>query len=101
MHCRTHGPVPIALIEGKTKKLSTPRAADISFPPGRPTTDTIESVCHNQRLRPIYSIKCLPRSGYEMVALQAKTVNLIEKGFKSCCKNKKTKVNCADQKVKE
>nr|XP_012771603.2 extracellular matrix protein 1 isoform X1 [Maylandia zebra] len=98
---RTHGPVPIALIERKTKKLSTPRAADISFPPGRPTADTIESVCHNQRLRPAYSIKCLPRSGYEMVALQAKTVNLIEKGFKSCCKNKKTKVNCADQKWRE
>uniref|UniRef100_A0A3P9D7K9 Extracellular matrix protein 1b n=1 Tax=Maylandia zebra TaxID=106582 RepID=A0A3P9D7K9_9CICH len=90
-----------SLIERKTKKLSTPRAADISFPPGRPTADTIESVCHNQRLRPAYSIKCLPRSGYEMVALQAKTVNLIEKGFKSCCKNKKTKVNCADQKWRE
>ncbi|XP_035769841.1 extracellular matrix protein 1-like isoform X1 [Neolamprologus brichardi] len=98
---RTHSPVPLALIEGKPKELSTPRAADISFPPGRPTADTIESMCHNQRLRPVYSIKCLPRSGYEMVALQAKTINLIEKGFKSCCKNKKTKLNCADQKWSE
>lgn len=85
----------------KVKKSSAPPKTDISFPPGRPTTDTIESVCRNQKLRPLYAIKSLPGSGIKMLARQAKAINRIEKGFKQCCKNKKSALNCADQKWHE
>nr|XP_020462894.1 extracellular matrix protein 1-like [Monopterus albus] len=68
-----------------------------NFPPGRPTTDTIEPLCHNQKLRPLYNVKCLPSSGYELLARQAKTINRLEKGFRQCCK-KPDVLSCADQK---
>lgn len=73
---------------------------DIDFPPGRPTEDTIKSVCHNQILRPLYNVKCLPGVGYKWLAHQAKTINRMEKGFKQCCKKKNT-LTCAEQKVKQ
>lgn len=85
----------------KVKKPSTSQKVDINFPPGRPTADVIESLCRNQRLRPLYNVKCLPGSGYESVARQAKTINRIEKGFKQCCKKNQDVLNCADGKVKQ
>lgn len=81
------------------KKPLTSQKPDISFPPGRPTADAIESLCHNPKLRPLYTVKCLPGVGYEWLARQAKAVNRIEKGFKQCCKKKRDVLNCADQKV--
>lgn len=80
--------------------LTSPKT-DINFPPARPTADAMESFCSNQKLRPLYTVKCLPGSGYEWLARQAKTINRIEKGFKQCCKKKKDLFNCADQKVKQ
>ncbi|KAM9353408.1 extracellular matrix protein 1 [Symphorus nematophorus] len=81
----------------KVKKPSTSQKVDINFPPGRPTADAIDSLCHNQKLRPLYTVKCLPGVGYELLARQAKTINRIEKGFKQCCKKKQDVANCADQ----
>uniref|UniRef100_A0A1A7WDH6 Extracellular matrix protein 1 n=1 Tax=Iconisemion striatum TaxID=60296 RepID=A0A1A7WDH6_9TELE len=80
---------------------SAPLNPNISFPPGRPTADNILSLCGHQKLRPLYTTKCLPRSGYQLLARQVKTVNRLEKGFKRCCKQKKAALNCADQKWRE
>lgn len=85
----------------KVKTLSTSQKIDINFPPGRPTADNIESICQNQKLRPLYSVKCLPRSDYEWLTRQAKTINRIEKGFKQCCKKKMEMLSCADRKVRQ
>ncbi|XP_047455257.1 extracellular matrix protein 1-like [Mugil cephalus] len=85
----------------KRKTPSTPQKAHVDFPPGRPTADNIESVCQNQKLRPLFNVKCLSGARYKAVALQAKTINRIEKGFKKCCKKKKDVLNCADKKWSE
>ncbi|KAM9310765.1 extracellular matrix protein 1 isoform 2-T2 [Pholidichthys leucotaenia] len=70
----------------------------IHFPLGQPTADNFESLCANQKQRPIYNLKCLPSSGAEMLARQAKAINRMEKGFKQCCKRKKGGLSCAHQK---
>ncbi|XP_076594270.1 extracellular matrix protein 1 [Chaetodon auriga] len=85
----------------KMKKPSTSQKIDMNFPPGRPTANTIGSLCNNHKLRPLYAVKCLPGVGFEWVARQAKTINRIEKGFKQCCKKKQGVLNCADQKWRE
>lgn len=81
------------------KKPSAPLKVDMSFPPGRPTADTIETLCRNRKQRPLYKTNCLTGLGYEWLARQAKTINRIEKGFKQCCKKNQRTLNCADQKV--
>uniref|UniRef100_A0A8C5GDX6 Extracellular matrix protein 1-like n=1 Tax=Gouania willdenowi TaxID=441366 RepID=A0A8C5GDX6_GOUWI len=83
------------------KKLASSQNIDINFPPGRPSADTVGSLCSHQKLRPVYNIKCIPAVGYEWLARQAKTVNRIEKGFKKCCKKKKGLLTCADQKWRD
>lgn len=85
----------------KEKKPFSPQKVDIKFPPGRPTATTIESLCLNQKLRPLYNVKCLPNVGYEWLARQAKTINRMEKGFKQCCKKKQEVLICAEQKWRE
>ncbi|XP_029307235.1 extracellular matrix protein 1 [Cottoperca gobio] len=85
----------------KEKKASALQKVDINFPPGRPTADTIESLCRDQKLRPLYKVNCLPGLGYELLSRQAKTINRVEKGFKQCCKKKQDVLNCADQKWRE
>ncbi|XP_070767919.1 extracellular matrix protein 1-like [Enoplosus armatus] len=85
----------------KEKRPSASKKIDISFPPGRPTADVIESLCGNQKLRPLYTIKCLPGPGYDWLARQAKTINRIEKGYKQCCRKKQDVLTCADQKWRE
>uniref|UniRef100_A0A3B4ZQR7 Extracellular matrix protein 1 n=1 Tax=Stegastes partitus TaxID=144197 RepID=A0A3B4ZQR7_9TELE len=82
----------------KAKKAPASQNVNISFPPGRPTADAIESLCSHQTLRPLYQTRCLPRSGFGWLARQAKTVNRIEKGFKQCCKKKQDVLSCVDQK---
>lgn len=83
----------------KEKKPLTSLKVDVSFPPGRPSTDNIASLCQNQKLRPLYNIKCLPGSGYELLARKAKVINRIEKRFKQCCKRRQNVLPCADQTV--
>ncbi|XP_047189385.1 extracellular matrix protein 1 [Scophthalmus maximus] len=88
----------------REKKMMTPSTSkkiDINFPPGRPTADSIDSLCRNQNLRPLYNVKCLPGVGYEWLVRQAKTVNRMEKGFKQCCRKKQDVLNCADRKWSE
>lgn len=80
----------------KVRKPPTSQKVDINFPPGRPTADNIESLCHNQR--PLYAVKCLPRA---LLVRQAKTINRLEKGFKQCCKMKRQVLDCADEKWRE
>ena len=96
--------IPRSLKVNKGKKVKIPSASqkvDINFPPGRPTTDNIKSICQNQKLRPLYSVKCLAGSDYEWLTRQAKTINRIEKGFKQCCKKKMGMFSCADRKVRQ
>lgn len=93
---------PQSVKANRRKKVKeTTSKTDINFPPGRPTADDIESICHNQKLRPLYTVKCLPGVGYEWLARQAKAINRMEKGFKQCCKKKQDVLKCADQKVKQ
>ncbi|XP_046906139.1 extracellular matrix protein 1-like isoform X2 [Hypomesus transpacificus] len=80
---------------------ATTQAADINFPPGRPSTDNIQSVCRFGKLRPLYLPRCLPSTGYGWLARQSKAVNRLEKGFKHCCKGKKEVLACADGKWRE
>lgn len=79
----------------ETKSAATSLKVDLTFPPAAPTESNIESLCHNQKLRPLYNIKCLAGLGYDLVARQAKTTNRLEKGFKKCCKNKRNALPCA------
>uniref|UniRef100_A0A672Z6E0 Extracellular matrix protein 1b n=1 Tax=Sphaeramia orbicularis TaxID=375764 RepID=A0A672Z6E0_9TELE len=58
-----------------------PNIFDVNFPPGRPHTDTIDSLCQNQKLRPLYNIKCLPGSGYELLKRDS---NSAAKGARMC-----------------
>lgn len=90
----------LCLIPYRKTELLASQKTDINFPPGRPSQDTIQSLCQNRIFRPLYSVKCLPGVGYEWLARQAKTINRMEKGFKQCCK-KKNGLNCAEQKVKQ
>ncbi|XP_026228699.1 extracellular matrix protein 1 isoform X2 [Anabas testudineus] len=73
---------------------------DINFPPGRPTEDSIQSLCRNQILRPVYNVECMPGAGYQWLVHQAKTINRMEKGFKQCCKLE-NRLNCAEQKWRD
>ncbi|XP_032414027.1 extracellular matrix protein 1 isoform X1 [Xiphophorus hellerii] len=90
-------------LRGERPELNAPTSQkiDINFPPGRPTADNIESLCGNQKRRPLYTTKCLPHSGYELLAHQVKTINRLEKRFKQCCKKKKGALICAEQKWRE
>lgn len=86
--------------EKKRKQPPSPQKASINFPPGRPTADNIESLCQTQKLRPLYSVKCLAGPHYKLLTQQAKSINRIEKGFKQCCKMKQGVLECVEQKVK-
>ncbi|XP_029959512.1 extracellular matrix protein 1 isoform X2 [Salarias fasciatus] len=83
------------------KKPLTSMKVDMNFPLGRPTAETVKSMCRSQKLRPFYNIRCLPAEGYELVARQARAINHLENGFKKCCKKKKGLLSCADQKWRE
>lgn len=86
--------------EKKRKQPPSSQKASINFPLGRPTTDNIESLCQNQKLRPLYSVKCLAGPHYKLLTRQAKSINRLEKGFKQCCKKKQGVLDCVEQKVK-
>ncbi|XP_049902211.1 extracellular matrix protein 1-like [Epinephelus moara] len=102
--CQRTVVTPYSVRGNKKKKEKTPPASqkvDINFPPGLPTADTIESLCRDQKLRPLYKVNCITGAGYEWLAHQAKTSNRIEKGFKQCCKKKQGVLNCAVLKWRE
>lgn len=84
----------------KKKQPPSSQKASINFPLGLPTTDNIESLCQNQKLRPLYSVKCLTGPHHKLLTRQAKSINRIEKEFKKCCKKKHGVLDCAEQKVK-
>lgn len=86
--------------EKKRKQPPSSQKASINFPPGRPTADNVESLCQNQKLRPLYSVKCLAGPHYKLLTRQTKSMNRIEKGFKQCCKKKQGVLECVEQKVK-
>ncbi|XP_007556201.1 extracellular matrix protein 1 isoform X1 [Poecilia formosa] len=96
-------PSSIRALGGEKPEINAPTSPkiDINFPPGRPTADNIESLCGNRKRRPLYTTKCLPRSGYELLARQVKTINRLEKRFKQCCKKKKGALNCAEHRWRE
>ncbi|KAL6109508.1 ecm1 [Pungitius sinensis] len=74
---------------------------DMSFPPGRPTSDTIETLCRKQKRSPLYKRNCPTGAAYAHLARQAKTIKRMETGFKHCCKRKQSALDCADQKWRE
>uniref|UniRef100_A0A8C6TWF4 Extracellular matrix protein 1b n=1 Tax=Neogobius melanostomus TaxID=47308 RepID=A0A8C6TWF4_9GOBI len=84
-------------IRGKSRPPTTSLKVDLTFPPAPPMLSNIDSLCRNQRLRPLYNIKCLAGLGYDLVARQAKTSNRLEKAFKRCCKSKQTALPCAQK----
>lgn len=101
--CHKSQPGPRTIRGEKHKKSpqATPRVSDISFPPGRPTFDNIKLVCRLRKHRPLYTPKCLPRTGFGWLARQSKAVNRLERGFKHCCKGQEDVLPCAEGKWRE
>lgn len=89
---------------GRKKEKKAPTASlkvDLAFPLAAPTDSNIQALCRNQKLRPLYSIKCLAGLRQDLVARQAKSINRLEKGFKRCCKNKQNTLPCAQKSWEE
>ncbi|KAM9806841.1 extracellular matrix protein 1-like [Syngnathus typhle] len=87
-----------AVSQPRASELSSSQKSEINFPPGRPTVDNMEALCRNQKQRPLYSLKCLPSSGFELLSRKAKIINRVEKGYKQCCKKNQDALACAQQK---
>ncbi|XP_036440869.1 extracellular matrix protein 1 [Colossoma macropomum] len=68
------------------------------FPPGRPNSGNIGSICANRKQRRQYLSTCVPRNGYLSLPDEIKAINELEKGFNQCCKQKKGKQACAERK---
>ncbi|XP_076844578.1 extracellular matrix protein 1 [Brachyhypopomus gauderio] len=90
---KTSTEVTVRALRGKT--------SGISFPPGRPNSANIGSVCANRKQRPRYIPRCLPSSDYDWLGRQSKAVNGLEKGLSQCCKRKKDQQPCAERKWKK
>ncbi|XP_033836343.1 extracellular matrix protein 1-like [Periophthalmus magnuspinnatus] len=101
--CPTTSMTPHSIRDGrrekKGKKPAMPIELDLDFPLAAPTDSNIESICRNRKLRPHYNIKCL--KGLDLAALQAKSINSLEKYFKICCRNKERILSCAQTSWKE
>ncbi|XP_056619037.1 extracellular matrix protein 1 isoform X2 [Triplophysa dalaica] len=74
---------------------------DICFPPGRPHSSNIDLICGHRKIRPRYLTRCLPHTGYGWLARQSKAINVLEKEYGQCCKEKKGQHNCAERKWKK
>ncbi|KAJ8398518.1 hypothetical protein AAFF_G00427730 [Aldrovandia affinis] len=85
----------------RSPKRKITREPDIRFPPGRPTSSNIGLVCRLRKLRPRYSAKCLPSTGYGWLARQLKAINRMEKGIKQCCKGQNEVLACTVGKWQE
>uniref|UniRef100_A0A4W5RKX7 Extracellular matrix protein 1b n=1 Tax=Hucho hucho TaxID=62062 RepID=A0A4W5RKX7_9TELE len=101
--CHKSQPGPRTVSGEKPKKSpqATPRDSDISFPPGRPTSDNIALVCCLHNRRSLSTTKCLPRTGFGWLALQSKAMNHLERGFKHCCKGQEDVLPCVEEKWRE
>ncbi|KAL0985383.1 hypothetical protein UPYG_G00156190 [Umbra pygmaea] len=77
------------------------RDSDISFSPGRPTSQNIGLVCRLVNHRWLYLRKWLPRTCYRWLARQLKEVKRLEGGFRRCCKGKEDVLACADKRWRE
>ncbi|XP_045574922.1 extracellular matrix protein 1 isoform X1 [Salmo salar] len=101
--CHKSQPGPRIIRGEKLEKSpqAPPRDSNISFPPGRPTFDNIGLVCRLRKHRPLYTPKCLPRTGFGWLARQSKAVNRLERGFKHCCKGQGDVLPCAEGKWRE
>ncbi|XP_050987354.1 extracellular matrix protein 1 [Labeo rohita] len=73
----------------------------ISFPPGRPDSSNIANICAHHKIRPRYMPKCLPRTGYGWLVRQSKAINVLEREYNQCCKDKKSQQRCAEKKWKK
>ncbi|XP_052002532.1 extracellular matrix protein 1-like [Xyrauchen texanus] len=73
---------------------------DINFPLGRPDSSNIALICAHRKIRPRYTPNCLPRTGYGLLAHQSKAINVLEKEFTQCCKEKNGVQRCAERKWK-
>ncbi|KAL0172706.1 hypothetical protein M9458_033017, partial [Cirrhinus mrigala] len=71
-----------------TKQTEVP---SISFPPG-------PNICTHHKIRPRYMPKCLPRTGYGWLVRQSKAINVLEREYNQCCKDKKGEQRCAEKK---
>ncbi|XP_043089360.1 extracellular matrix protein 1-like, partial [Puntigrus tetrazona] len=72
----------------------------ISFPPGRPDSSNIAHICAHHKMRPRYVPKCLPRTGYGWLVRQSKAINILEREYNQCCKEKRGEQRCAEKKWK-
>ncbi|KAL0985384.1 hypothetical protein UPYG_G00156200 [Umbra pygmaea] len=77
------------------------RDTDISFPPGRPTSQNIGLVCRLVNRQLLYKRKCLPSTGYRWLARRVKAVKQLEGGFRRCCKGQEDVLACADKRWRE
>ncbi|XP_016335863.1 extracellular matrix protein 1-like isoform X1 [Sinocyclocheilus anshuiensis] len=73
----------------------------ISFPPGRPDSSNVAHICAHHKIRPRYMPKCLPRTGYGWLVRQSKAINVLEREYSQCCKEKKSEQRCAEKKWKK
>ncbi|XP_051574897.1 extracellular matrix protein 1-like [Myxocyprinus asiaticus] len=94
-------------LSSSSSLLASPRAfkkmtgvPDINFPLGRPDSSNIALICAHRKIRPRYTPKCLPRTGYGWLARQSKAINVLEKEFNHCCKEKNGVQRCAERKWK-
>ncbi|XP_002664851.3 extracellular matrix protein 1 isoform X1 [Danio rerio] len=76
-------------------------APDLTFPPGRPESSNIANICAHRKIRPRYITSCLPHTGYGWLVRQSKTINVLEREYNRCCKEKKGVQRCAEQKWKK
>ncbi|KAF4103500.1 extracellular matrix protein 1 [Onychostoma macrolepis] len=88
----------VASPEALMKQTEVP---NISFPPGRPDSSNIAHICAYHKIRPRYMPKCLPRTGYSWLVRQSKAINILEREYNQCCKDKKSEQRCAEKKWKK
>ncbi|XP_062847538.1 extracellular matrix protein 1 isoform X2 [Trichomycterus rosablanca] len=72
------------------------RKLNIVFPPGRPTSANIASICTNRERRPLYPSGGLTGLG----AHQWRAMDMLDKAFAKCCKEKTNIHACAMKKWK-
>ncbi|XP_067248930.1 extracellular matrix protein 1 isoform X1 [Chanodichthys erythropterus] len=78
-----------------------PKVPGFIFPPGCPNSSNIEQICTHRQIRPRYFTKCLPCTGYGWLVRQSKAINVLEREYNQCCKEKKGQQHCALKKWKK
>ncbi|KAG8509229.1 Extracellular matrix protein 1 [Galemys pyrenaicus] len=67
------------------------------FPPGRPSPDNLEQICHPSRQHVVYGPWNLPQTGHSHLSRQGETLNVLESGYSRCCRCQKraSRLDCA------